>query len=216
MSSNQSRMDESNGTPGRSYQFGRFCLNIEENGQRLFSDGHGIALSTAESTILRVLLEKNGEFVTTEELLKSISSSPMASENLVHGAVRGLRRTLNDADLIRNERSKGYFFNGDVERRFEKAEDLAEANQAIHDPAQLPEANKSRNNEAATTTQGRDSFVIVALLVTAPVVLLPFGLVFFGGSWDSLPRQLGFIQALMILVAIGYDFYFSDTRGPGP
>src|ERR1043166_2681442 len=106
MSSNQTRMDERIGTG--SYQFGRFRLNIEENGQRLFSDGHAVALSTAESTILRVLLEKNGQFVTTEELLKSISPSPMASENLVHGAVRGLRRTLNDADLIKNERSKGY------------------------------------------------------------------------------------------------------------
>ena len=45
--------------------------------------------------------------MTTEDLLKLVSPSPMASENLVHGAVRGLRRTLNDADLIRNERSKG-------------------------------------------------------------------------------------------------------------
>ena len=49
-------------------------------------------------------------------------------------------------------------------------------------------------------------------MVTAPVVLLPFGLLLFGGSWESLPRQLGFIQALMILVAIGYDFYFADGR----
>src|SRR5205085_4532104 len=65
---------------------------------------------------------------------------------------------------------------------------------------------------AARINAARNPFVVVALLVSAPVVLLPFGLVFFGGNWESLPKQLGFIQALMILVAIGYDFYFSDNR----
>src|SRR5215510_9548336 len=215
MSSNQSRMDESNGTPGRSYQFGRFRLNVEENGQRLFSDGHAVALSTAESTILRVLLEKNGEFVTTEELLKSISPSPMASENLVHGAVRGLRRTLNDADLIKNERSKGYCFTGDVQRTSQDVSHFvfSEATTAIPN---RPEAAMAVNDQPLAAgkrpVEERDPFVVVALLVTAPVVFLPFGLVLFGGSWDSLPRQLGFIQALMILVAIAYDLYFSDSR----
>jgi hypothetical protein len=58
----------------------------------------------------------------------------------------------------------------------------------------------------------KDSFVAVALLVTAPVVLLPFGLILFGGNWESLPRQLGFIEALMILVALAYDFYFLAGR----
>ena len=214
MSSNQTRMDERIGTG--SYQFGRFRLNIEENGQRLFSEGHAVALSTAESTILRVLLEKNGQFVTTEELLKSISPSPMASENLVHGAVRGLRRTLNDADLIKNERSKGYCFTGEVERRSPEEVSrfaLSEATTAIPN---RPEAVGAVNDQALVAetcpAEETDPFVVVALLVTAPVVLLPFGLVLFGGNWDSLPRQLGFIQALMILVAIAYDLYFSDAR----
>jgi DNA-binding winged helix-turn-helix (wHTH) protein len=213
MASNQIKIDETMNASGCSYQFGRFQLRVEETEQTLFSEGHPVALSTAELTVLRVLLDRSGQYVRTEDLLKFISPSPMASENLVHGAVRGLRRTLNDADLIKNERSKGYFFTGEVQRRFEKAADLAEANQAIVDPTQSREADESGSQPKPT--RGRDQFVIVALLVTAPVVLLPFGLVLFGGSWDSLPRQLGFIQALMILVAIGYDFYFADTRGPG-
>ena len=115
MPSNQISMDESVGATSGSYRFGRFRIEVDESGSRLFSDEHPIALSTAESTILLVLLQRNGEFVKTEELLKLISSSPMASENLVHGAVRGLRRTLNDADLIRNERSKGYSFTAEVD-----------------------------------------------------------------------------------------------------
>ena len=213
MLSNQTKMDEA--AAGYSYQFGRFHLNVRDNGEMtLFSDGHAVALSTAESTILRVLIEKDGQFVKTDDLLRSIAPSAIASENLVHGAVRGLRRTLNDADLIKNERSRGYCFTGTVERRPDEPSALiaGESSSAVVHPAQL-------STDQAVTAQtdqkrGHDPFVVVALLVTTPVVLLPFGLAFFGGDWNSLARQLGFIQALMILVAIGYDVYFSDTRIP--
>jgi DNA-binding winged helix-turn-helix (wHTH) protein len=167
-----------------------------------------VALSTAEATILRVLLEKNGEFVRTDELLKYISPSPMASENLVHGAVRGLRRTLNDADLIRNERSKGYSFTGEFEARPAAIEELR-GRQTVTSATQATPAVTIQSTAGEDRPRPpRDSFVAVALLVTAPVVLLPFGLILFGGNWESLPRQLGFIEALMILVALAYDFYF--------
>ena len=206
MSAHPSEPDENSRNPGHAYAFGRFLFQIEENSQSLFSEGHVVALSTAESTILRVLLEKNGDFVKTEDLLKYISSSPMASENLVHGAVRGLRRTLNDADLIRNERSKGYSFTGKLDKRAMTVAELRELATTTAVP-QVTRTAVRGEDEGRPRTQ-RDSFVAVALLVTAPVVLLPFGLILFGGNWESLPRQLGFIEALMILVALAYDFYF--------
>ena len=200
MSAQPSEPENSPGTSGQSYAFGRFLFQIEENEQTLISEGHVIALSTAEATILRVLLGHKGQFVKTEDLLKYISPSPMASENLVHSAVRGLRRTLNDADLIRNERSKGYSFTGD----------FAMTNGVLT----LPQATATSTvrEQHGRPRSPRDSFVAVALLVTAPVVLLPFGLILFGGNWESLPRQLGFIEALMILVALAYDFYFLTGR----
>lgn len=211
MSVRPSEPDTNSGTRGHAYAFGRFLFKIEENEQTLSSEGHVVALSTAESTILRVLLEKNGEFVKTEDLLKCISPSPMASENLVHGAVRGLRRTLNDADLIRNERSKGYSFTGDFEQRPITVEELRAPATTTALPQAQPRVKLQREAEGHPRLP-RDSFVAVALLVTAPVVLLPFGLIFFGGNWESLPRQLGFIEALMILVALAYDFYFLEGR----
>lgn len=206
MPSNQTEIAERGSTAGYSYLFGRFHLKVGENSRMaLFSDGHTVALSAVESTILRELIEKRGQFVKTEDLLKCVSPSSTASENIIHGAVRGLRRTLNDADLIKTERSKGYCFTGAVERKSDDVPDeiLSEPVAAMIEPVEP---------RGVTSDAGRNSFVVVALLVSAPVVLLPFGLVFFGGSWESLPRQLGFIQALMILVAIGYDFYFSDKR----
>src|ERR1051326_4924377 len=203
MSAQTSEPETSPATSGQSYAFGRFLFQIEENEQTLISEGHVIALSTAEATILRVLLGHKGQFVKTEDLLKYTSPSPMASENLVHGAVRGLRRTLNDADLIRNERSRGYSFTGKFEKRPIMIEDL----HASAITTDIPEAKSSvpvrHETEGRARTQ-RDSFIAVALLVTAPVVLLPFGLIFFGGNWESLPRQLGFIEALIILPALAY------------
>jgi hypothetical protein len=47
--------------------------------------------------------------------------------------------------------------------------------------------------------------------VSAAVLLLPFGLAFAGGSWRNVTKQLSFIQALMILVAIAYDFFLTNT-----
>jgi hypothetical protein len=64
----------------------------------------------------------------------------------------------------------------------------------------------------APSDKRRDPFVVVALLVSAAVLLLPFGLAFASDSWANVTKQLGFIQALMILVALGYDFYLSDSR----
>jgi len=105
MSSNRIEIDETEAAAGYSFLFGRFHLKVAENSRMtLFSDGHAIALSVVESTILRELLEKRGQFVKTEDLLKCVSPSSTASENIIHGAVRGLRRTLNDADLIKTER----------------------------------------------------------------------------------------------------------------
>jgi len=92
MSSNQIEIDETEAAAGYSYLFGRFHLKVAENSRMtLFSDGHAIALSVVESTILRELLEKRGQFVKTEVLLKCVSPSSTASENIIHGAVRGLR-----------------------------------------------------------------------------------------------------------------------------
>jgi len=105
MASNQTEIDESGSTAGYSYLFGRFHVKVAKDSRvSLLSDGHAVALSAVESTILRELLEKRGQFVKTDDLLKRVSPSSTASENIIHGAVRGLRRTLNDADLIKTER----------------------------------------------------------------------------------------------------------------
>jgi hypothetical protein len=66
----------------------------------------------------------------------------------------------------------------------------------------------------ATADRRRDPFLIVAFLVSAAILLLPFGLAFAAGSWKNVTKQIGFIQALMILVAIGYDFFLANNPRP--
>ncbi len=208
MPSNQIEIIGSAPTAGYSYVFGRFQLKIAENGKTtLFSEGHAVALTTVALTVLRVLLENHGSYVRTKQLLDSVSQSPGATESMVHGAVHELRRVLNDPSLIKTERLKGYCFTGVVSVHTDEAPDLS-ANELI--------ANRTVDdlNVAFETPseKRRDPFVIVALLVSTAVLLLPFGLAFASESWANVTKQLGFIQALMILVALGYDFYFSDTR----
>ncbi|HYW70164.1 MAG TPA: helix-turn-helix domain-containing protein [Pyrinomonadaceae bacterium] len=192
---------------GRAYQFGRFTFLIAaDRSMTLLSDGHAVGLTGGELTILRVLLESRGQFVKTKVLLDSVTQSPRASENIVHGAVRELRRTLHDAELIKTERTRGYCFTGEVKVRAEADVAIIAANQMAHDLV-----TSASSNQSSVPERRRDTFLIVALLVSAAVLLLPFGLALGGGSWGNVGRQLSFIQALMILVAIGYDFFLSNT-----
>ena len=194
-----------------SYVFGRFQLKLSENGATtLFSEGHPVALTTVALTVLRVLVENHGNYVRTKKLLDSVSQSPGATENMVHGAVHELRRTLNDAGLIKTERLKGYCFTGVVLEHSGATPDVT-ASESTRAEVERSFQESGVRTEAPPDKQ-RDPFVIVALLVSAAVLLLPFGLAFASDSWANTTKQLGFIQALMILVALGYDFYLSDSR----
>jgi DNA-binding winged helix-turn-helix (wHTH) protein len=195
---------------GCSYLFGRFCLRVAPDASMtLLSDGRAVGLTTGELTILRVLLENRGQFVKTKVLLDCVTQSPRASENIVHGAVRELRRTLHDAELIKTERTRGYCFTGDVTVDDQAVE---VANSPITDGVvDARNVRASPDEHLTDRDKRRDTFFIVALLVSAAVFLLPFGLAFAGGSWQNVTKQVGFIQALMILVALGYDFFLTST-----
>ncbi len=211
MAVNETEILDNLGTEACSYQFGRFCLRVGEDGKvSLLSDGHAIGLTTGELTILRVLLENRGQFVKTRVLLDCVTQSPRASENVVHGAVRELRRTLHDAELIKTERTKGYCFTGAVKLSAGASFDAATVPEPVS-ATKEDEAISTPKIETGASQERRDPFVIVALLVSVAVLLLPFGLAFAGGSWRNVTKQIGFIQALMILVAIVYDFFLSNT-----
>src|ERR1043166_7519429 len=205
MAANETEIADTNGAGSCSYQFGRFSLDVAGDGSMsLVSDGHAVGLTTGELTILRVLLENRGQFVKTKVLLDCVTQSPRASENIVHGAVRELRRTLHDAELIKTERTRGYCFTGDV--RVGAPEIIA----ADQRPG-VGETETAISIQTAARDRRRDTFLVVALLVSTAVLLLPFGLAFAAGSWRNVATQLSFIQALMILVAIGYDFFLTNT-----
>jgi DNA-binding winged helix-turn-helix (wHTH) protein len=208
MPSDQVKTIESASTAGCSYALGRFKLKVAEIGNTtLFSEGHPVPLTTVALTVLRVLLENHTDYVRTKQLLDSASQSPHATENMVHAAVHELRRTLNDASLIKTERLKGYCFTGEVSKHPSDELDVSagELKPAIAD-------HEQNVTTEAPADKRRDPFVVVALLVSAAVLLLPFGLAFASDSWTNVTGQLGFIQALMILVGLGYDFYLSDSR----
>jgi DNA-binding winged helix-turn-helix (wHTH) protein len=200
---------------GACYQFGRFRLHVAENGNMsLRTHGQAIGLTTGELTILRVLLENRGQFVKTRTLLNRVTQSPRASENIVHGAVRQLRRTLNDVDLIKTERSKGYCFTGNVTMTADDAAVVTGSRSAVDQVAAIAAEFSGSGYQIETANRRRHSFLVVSLLAGTAVLLLPFGLAFAAGSWKSVTREIGFIQALMILVAIGYDYFLANDPRP--
>jgi len=215
LAKNQTQNGQTVSTGACSYQFGRFRLHVAENGNMsLRSHGQVIGLTTGELTILRVLLENRGQFVKTRTLLDCVTQSPRASENIVHGAVRQLRRTLNDVELIKTERSKGYCFTGSVTMTADEPPDVAGSRSAVDQIAATAAGLNGSIHQIETANRRRDPFLIVALLVGTAVLLLPFGLAFAAGSWKSVTKQIGFIQALMILVAIGYDYFLANNPRP--
>src|ERR1051325_3509804 len=170
MPSDQLKTIESTSADGASYVFGRFQLKVAENGSTtLFSGSHPVALTTVALTVLRVLIENHGSYVRTKQLLDSVSQSPGATENMVHGAVHELRRTLNDPGLIKTERLKGYCFTGSLSSDPDEAPDTTAVilDRSVHDQNVRTEA---------PTGKRRDQLVVVALLVSTAVLLWPFGL----------------------------------------
>jgi len=208
LAENQTPNGQTVSTGACSYQFGRFRLHVAENGNMcLRSHGQVIALTTGELTILRVLLEHRGQFVKTRTLLDCVTQSPKASENIVHGSVRQLRRTLNDAELIKTERSKGYCFTGTVSITTGELSEMVDAGGTV-------QQNTATLYQVTNASRRKDPFLIIALLVSTAVLLLPFGLAFAAGSWQSVTKQIGFIQSLMILVAICYDYFLANSPVP--
>src|SRR6185295_14689019 len=175
MAANETEITDTPGTSACSYQFGRFSLHVAgDASMSLVSDGHAVGLTTGELTILRVLLENRGQFVKTKVLLDCVTQSPRASENIVHGAVRELRRTLHDAELIKTERTRGYCFTGEV--RID-AGDSFDQNPITVDvlPAatSAPKAERFAASEIQSvlpTDRRRDRFLMVALLVSTAVL----------------------------------------------
>ena len=154
LAENQTPNGQTLSTCACSYQFGRFRLHVGENGNMcLRSHGQVIALTTGELTILRVLLEHRGQFVKTRTLLDCVTQSAKASENIVHGGVRQLRRTLNDAELIKTERSKGYCFTGNVSITMGELSEVADTGSTVDQKA-------AALYQVASVNRRKDPFLI--------------------------------------------------------
>jgi DNA-binding winged helix-turn-helix (wHTH) protein len=198
-----------------SYVFGRFRLHVgDENQLTLFSDEHKVKMRTVEAMILRMLLDEPGKVRTTSWLLNAVNQSPKATDNLVHGAIASLRRTLNDEDIIKNEWGTGYYLTYSVEIRFDP--ELLNTEPPGVSQGVLPPTNGERGQTAVTekpqvttevqvSTQQPDPFVFMATIVSLAVLALPFLLATASGGWENVPKQIGFIQALVICVGIFFS-----------
>jgi DNA-binding winged helix-turn-helix (wHTH) protein len=101
------------------YLFDRFCLSIrtDVNGApevKLYSNGRPQTLTQQEAEMLRILVERPGQFIGTNALAAAVCGEDRADEGVIHTAVKGLRRIFNDtakvSEFIKNDRKQGYCF----------------------------------------------------------------------------------------------------------
>lgn len=101
---------------------------------QLYFEGRAQILTPQESKTLRLLIEKKGGFIETKTLASEVCGVHQADENIIHVAVRGLRRIFRDSarggEYIQNVRNKGYRFAKNVSKVLDEDLDKEVAAQA--------------------------------------------------------------------------------------
>jgi DNA-binding winged helix-turn-helix (wHTH) protein len=107
------------------YEFDGFRLSIRPGPDgppeiKLYFEETPQILTQQESRTLQILVRKQGEYVETRALAEEVCGVEQADENIIHVAIRGLRRVFRDpvkgGRYIQNERRKGYRFVRPIER----------------------------------------------------------------------------------------------------
>jgi len=97
-----------------SYQFGEFAFNSEKN--TLTKAGKSISLSTAESTLLKVLLQTPGQPISREDLMESCGLD--GNERTIDVQITRLRKKVESdparPKVLQTVRGKGYVFYADI------------------------------------------------------------------------------------------------------
>lgn len=96
------------------YKFGPFTLHPA--GRSLLQDGISVGVGARALDILILLVERAGEFVSKEELFRSVWPDTFVEETSLRVHIAALRKALGGADAryIENAPGKGYRFTGEV------------------------------------------------------------------------------------------------------
>ncbi|HUR96865.1 MAG TPA: winged helix-turn-helix domain-containing protein [Pyrinomonadaceae bacterium] len=100
------------GADNQTYEFGEFRL--EKNESRLLRHGEPVALTPRAFAVLVALVERHGQLVTKDELMRSVWADSFVEEANLNVNISTLRKALGENDLIETVPKKGYRFTGVV------------------------------------------------------------------------------------------------------
>jgi len=108
----------------KAYEFGEYLLDAGQ--KRLFRGGEKISLQPKVFDILLVLLEKNGELVSRDELMKAVWKDTFVEETNLRFCIHALRKALgkksDGEEYVETVPKRGYRLNEEIrEKSFEAA-----------------------------------------------------------------------------------------------
>ncbi|HZA96546.1 MAG TPA: tetratricopeptide repeat protein, partial [Burkholderiaceae bacterium] len=143
--------------PPVGYRFGRFELQPEE--RRLLESGAPVQMRPHALDLLLVFVERAGQLITKDELMKRVWRSVVVEENTLQAHISALRKVLG-ANAITTVSGHGYRFTQDVTQ--------------IRPPANTPHPPKHNLPYALTSFIGRENEIteLSELLSTSRLLAL--------------------------------------------
>jgi len=187
------------------YDFGRFRLKPAE--RVLLREGEPVPLTPKVFDILITLVEKSGQVVEKDDLMKRVWPTTFVEEGNLTQNVSLLRKALGEtpggSQFIETVPRRGYRFVAKINETWAddlKAEVLADIaptngqqHPAAHDSIVLPVETVGTTGRFASITKGRSNIVLFA----ATLVVLIAGVIFFAGRGKA--GNNGAIQSIAVL-----------------
>ncbi len=181
-----------NGSKSSSYRFMGFAVDVDKRSLSL--EGEKIPLGPTAFDLLLVLLERSGDLVTKDELLRSVWPGQIVEEGNLTVHVSAIRKALGqtiDDVYIATVPGRGYQFIADVERddRGIVIEEHILSRITIEQDSEEEFTDRAGNlsRPLLTSTQKKDKrFTIIAVSALAVLIVAVFSSYWFRGAFLDL------------------------------
>jgi len=198
------------------YEFGCFALDVSN--RLLLRDGEAIPLQPKAFDTLVLLIERRGEVVTKDELLRQLWPDSFVEESNVAQNVYVLRKILSQTqagdELIKTIPKRGYRFVGDVREIGNDAELIVEEHtwtrvvtEEESEQETLCSEKRSASNVPGITTTNQDQQKLILKALSR------------WNSWPVVVRHRVIVAALVLVVIAtvgGYMLWRASSRSQSP
>jgi adenylate cyclase len=153
----------------RSYSFGEYTLDLARGA--LLQSGADVKLRPKSFEVLRLLIERNGQLVTKDELLDAVWGRTVVTEDSIIQCVIDVRRAIGDESqqMIKTVPRRGYIFDVPVTVSDAASRDYGVTVSGIA----APEREAAGRSSAPSPSQSGPRLLLKGLLAAALISLVP-------------------------------------------